>query len=138
MRYIDMLEPGGPGVMVLREKEIPVPKDDEILIKVHAAGVNRPDVLQRMGLYPMPPGVTNVMGLEVAGKVIAVGAGVKGFNIADRVCALTNGGGYAECVAVPSGQCLSVPIGLNMEEAAVLPETCFTVWTNVFDWAGLQ
>lgn len=138
MRYIDMSEPGGPEVMVLREGEIPIPADGEILIKVHAAGVNRPDVLQRQGRYPLPPGVTHVMGLEVAGKVMAVGAGVNGWDISDRVCALTNGGGYAECVAVPAGQCLPVPAGLNMEEAAVLPETFFTVWTNVFDRAGLK
>ena len=138
MRCIDMKEPGGPEVLVLREVDKPSPRAGEVLIKVVAAGVNRPDVIQRQGLYPPPPGASSILGLEVAGTVEALGEGVRQWKLGDRVCALANGGGYAEYVAVPEGQCLPVPSTLSMEEAAALPETCFTVWSNVFDGARLR
>jgi NADPH2:quinone reductase len=108
-----------------------------VLIRVAAAGVNRPDVLQRQGLYPLPPGVSDLPGLEVAGTVAALGDGVSGWRVGDAVCALTPGGGYAGYCTTPAGQCLPVPHGLSMIEAASLPETCFTVWINVFDRARL-
>ena len=109
-----------------------------MLIRVHADGVNRPDVMQRQGLYAPPPGASPILGLEVSGEVVATGNAVSAWSVSDRVCALTNGGGYAEYVAVPAGQCLPVPAGLPVEEAAALPETFFTVWANVFDRAGLK
>jgi putative PIG3 family NAD(P)H quinone oxidoreductase len=109
-----------------------------VLIKVHAAGVNRPDVMQRQGLYPPPPGASPILGLEVAGEVVETGNDISAWSVSDRVCALTNGGGYAEYVAVPAGQCLPVSEGLPVEEAAALPETFFTVWSNVFDRARLK
>ena len=138
MRYIQIAEPGGPEVLRLAEREAPVVGEGELLIRVEAAGVNRPDVAQRRGLYPPPPGASDIPGLEVAGRVAAVGPGVSWWKEADGVCALTNGGGYAEYVTVPAGQCLPLPKGLSSAEAAALPETFFTVWTNVFDRAGLQ
>jgi len=138
MLYVDTDEPGGPGVLRIREGDAPKPENGEILIKVAAAGVNRPDVLQRQGQYPPPPGASPVLGLEVAGVVAALGAGSSLWQVGDRVCALANGGGYAQYVTVPQGQCLPVPARLGMEEAAALPETCFTVWSNVFDRARLQ
>ncbi len=138
MRFIDISEHGGPEVMEIREGEAPDPGKGEVLIRVHAAGVNRPDVMQRQGLYPPPPGASPILGLEVSGEVVAVGNDVSAWSVSDRVCALTNGGGYAEYVAVPAGQCLPLPAGLSMEEAAALPETFFTVWTNVFDRAMLK
>ncbi len=138
MRYIDISEHGGPGVMAIKEGEAPDPGKGEVLIKVHAAGVNRPDVMPRQGRYPPPPGASLTLGLEVAGEVVATDNDVSNWSISDRVCALTNGGGYAEYVAVPASQCLPVPAGLSMEEAAALPETFFTVWSNVFDRAKLQ
>jgi NADPH2:quinone reductase len=138
MIYIDVREPGGPDVLVPREGEQPEPMDGEVLIKVAAAGVNRPDILQRKGLYPPPPNATPILGLEVAGEIAALGKQASRFRIGDKVCALTNGGGYAEYINVPETQCLPVPEGLSMVEAAALPETFFTVWSNVFDRAGLQ
>ena len=138
MRYINISEHGGPEVMEIKEGEAPDPGKSEVLIKVHAAGVNRPDVMQRQGLYPPPPSASPILGLEVAGEVVATGNDVSAWSVSDRVCALTNGGGYAEYVAVPAGQCLPVPAGLPMEEAAALPETFFTVWANVFDRARLK
>jgi NADPH2:quinone reductase len=138
MQYIDIKEPGGPEVLRLREGAAPEPRDGEVLIQVAAAGVNRPDVSQRRGTYPPPPGASPVLGLEVAGVVTALGKGSGPWQIGDRVCALANGGGYAQYVAVPATQCLPVPAGLSMLEAAALPETCFTVWTNVFDRARLE
>jgi len=138
MRYIGISENGGPEVMVIKEGEPPDLKKGEVLIKVHAAGVNRPDIMQRQGLYPPPPGASLILGLEVAGEVVATGNDVSDCSVSDRVCALTNGGGYAEYVAVPASQCLPVPAGLSMEEAAALPETFFTVWANVFDRARLK
>ena len=138
MRFINISEHGGPEVMEIKEGETPDPGKGEVLIRVHAAGVNRPDVMQRQGLYAPPPGASPILGLEVSGEVVATGNDVSAWSVADRVCALTNGGGYAEYVAVPPGQCLPVPAGLPVEEAAALPETFFTVWANVFDRAGLK
>ena len=138
MKYIDISKKGGPEVMKIKEGKRPDPGKDEVLIKIHAAGVNRPDVMQRQGLYPPPRGASSILGLEVAGEVVATGEDVLGWSVSDRVCALTNGGGYAEYVALPVGQCLPVPAGLSIEEAAALPETFFTVWANVFDRAGLK
>ena len=138
MQYIEITEPGGPEVLQVREGDEPEPRTGEVLIKVAAAGVNRPDVLQRRGLYPLPPNVSPIPGLEVAGEVATLGEGSGRFKAGDRVCALTNGGGYAEFVNLPEGQCLPIPKGLSMEEAAGLPETFFTVWSNVFDRAALQ
>jgi NADPH2:quinone reductase len=138
MRYIHISEHGGPEVMIIKEGKAPDPGKSDVLIKVHAAGVNRPDVMQRQGLYPPPPGASPILGLEVAGEVVETGNDISAWSVSDRVCALTNGGGYAEYVAVPAGQCLPVPAGLPVEEAAALPETFFTVWTNVFDRARLK
>lgn len=138
MKFIDIQQPGGPEVLVLREGEAPQPNAGEVRIRVAAAGVNRPDVVQRMGLYPAPPGASPIPGLEVAGEIDLLGDGVSDWKVGDKVCALVNGGGYAEYVCVSAGQCLPVPKGLSMEEAAALPETCFTVWSNVFERAGLK
>ncbi len=138
MRYIEITAPGGPEVLKLKEGERPGLKENEVLIQVVAAGVNRPDVFQRQGLYPPPPDANPVLGLEVSGKIIAKGSSVDNWKIDEEVCALTNGGGYAEFVAVPAAQCLPVPDGLSLMEAAALPEACFTVWSNVFDRAGLK
>lgn len=141
MRAIEIASPGGPEVLRPCERPDPVPHAGELLIQVQASGVNRPDVLQRKGLYPMPPGVSDLPGLEVAGTVVA-GApedlAAAGLAIGDPVCALVAGGGYAELCVAPAGQCLPVPAGLSMVEAASLPETFFTVWQNVFTIARLQ
>lgn len=133
MRAIAIREPGPPGVLTLVERPLPVPAADEVLIRVAAAGVNRPDCLQRRGLYPPPRGASDLPGLEVAGVVVGCGSAVSTLQPGDRVCALLAGGGYAEFVTVPAVQCLPVPRGFSMIEAAVLPETFFTVWTNVFE-----
>jgi NADPH:quinone reductase len=133
MRAVEISQPGGPEVLRLAEVPKPEPKPSEILIKVAAAGVNRPDVLQRMGNYPVPPGASPLPGLEIAGEVAEVGSGVSMWKRGDKVCALANGGGYAEYCAVPETQALPLPKGLSMPEAASLPETCFTVWGNVYD-----
>ncbi len=133
MIAIDPATPGGPEVLVPVERPVPVPRADEVLIRVAAAGVNRPDVIQRMGAYPPPPGVTSIPGLEVAGEVVAVGADLPPEMIGQPMCALVAGGGYAEYAVAPLGQCLSVPEGLSMVEAAAIPETLFTVWTNLFE-----
>lgn len=138
MRFIDLPKYGGPEVMRLAEGEKPVPAAGEVLVKVAAAGVNRPDVFQRMGSYPPPPGASPIMGLEVAGEIVALGSGVERWKSGDIVCALANGGGYAEYAAVPAAQCLPVPQGLSLSEAAALPETFFTVWSNVFERGQLQ
>ncbi|MDP1901173.1 MAG: NAD(P)H-quinone oxidoreductase [Rubrivivax sp.] len=141
MRAIEITAPGGPEVLQPCERPAPEPRQGELLIAVQASGVNRPDVLQRKGLYPMPPGVSDLPGLEVAGTV-AAGApqdlAAAGLALGDAVCALVAGGGYAEWCVAPAGQCLPVPKGLNMVEAASLPETFFTVWQNVFGIAKLQ
>lgn len=131
MRFIDLPEHGGPENLVVAEGDKPTPEAGEILIRVAAAGVNRPDVVQRAGFYPPPPGASPILGLEVAGEVAAVGPGVERYVVGDRVCALTNGGGYAEYALAPEGQCLPVPKGLTMVEAGALPETFFTVWSNL-------
>lgn len=133
MTCIDPAEAGGPEVLQPVTRPLPVPAAGEVLIKVAAAGVNRPDVLQRRGMYPPPPGAPSVPGLEVAGEIVAVGPEVEPALLGTRVCALVAGGGYAEYCAAPVGQCLPVPDGLSMEEAAAIPETLFTVWTNVFE-----
>ena len=138
MKYIDTPKFGSPEVMVLSEGPSPEIKANEVLIEVYAAGVNRPDVVQRQGLYPAPKGASPILGLEVAGIIAKVGSEVSTWKEGDNVCALTNGGGYAEYVAVPAGQLLPIPSGLSMIEAASLPETHFTVWANVFDRAGLK
>jgi putative PIG3 family NAD(P)H quinone oxidoreductase len=138
MHCTEISQPGAPEVLTPGERETPVPAADEVLIKVDAAGVNRPDVMQRMGLYPAPPGASDLPGLEVAGTVVAVGEAVGRWQPGDAVCALTNGGGYAEYAVAPAGQCLPVPQGLTNVEAAALPETFFTVWTNVFDRGRLS
>lgn len=135
MWAIDPETPGGPEVLAPVERLVPVAGPGEVLIRVAAAGVNRPDVMQRKGLYPPPPGITSIPGLEVAGTVVALGEGAEGLFAGDRVCALVAGGGYAEYVAAPIGQCLPVPDALSMVEAAALPETLFTVWTNLFERA---
>ena len=133
MRVVEISQPGGPEVLKLGDVPKPAPKPNEILVKVAAAGVNRPDVLQRMGLYAVPPGASPLPGLEIAGEVAEVGADVKNWKSGDKVCALANGGGYAEFCAVPAVQALPIPAKLSMAEAASLPETFFTVWSNVYD-----
>ena len=138
MTVIEIREPGGPDVLVAAERPAPAPGRGELLIKVAAAGVNRPDVLQRMGRYPPPPGASDIPGLEVAGVVDRVGAGVHGWEKGDRVCALVSGGGYAEYCTAPAPQCLPVPTGMDFIAAAAIPEAFFTVWTNVFERGRLQ
>jgi putative PIG3 family NAD(P)H quinone oxidoreductase len=133
MTAIDPAAPGGPEVLVPVTRPVPQPGPGEVLVQVAAAGVNRPDVLQRLGLYPMPPGTPTIMGLEIAGTVVAVGETVTRWRPGDAVCALVAGGGYAEYCVAPEGQCLRVPAGLAMTDAAGLPETWFTVWSNVMD-----
>lgn len=133
MRAIDPAEPGGPEVLTIVERPTPSPAPGEVLIRVAAAGVNRPDVLQRTGGYPPPPGAPSIPGLEIAGEVVALGEEVEPHWLGQPVCALLAGGGYAEYATVPAGQCLPVPEALSMVEAAALPETLFTVWTNLFD-----
>ncbi|TXS93068.1 NAD(P)H-quinone oxidoreductase [Parahaliea maris] len=138
MLCVEISQPGDPEVLVPASRPLPVPAVGELLIEVAAAGVNRPDVMQRRGLYPPPPGASDLPGLEVAGRVAALGEGVTGWQVGDAVCALTNGGGYAAYTVAPAGQCLPIPDGLSAVEAASLPETCFTVWTNVFERAALK
>ncbi|WP_206378391.1 NAD(P)H-quinone oxidoreductase [Sneathiella limimaris] len=133
MTAIEIKEFGGPENLVPTTRPVPQPSHDEVLIKVAAAGVNRPDVLQRMGGYAPPPGASDLPGLEVAGTVVQVGSGVSKFKVGDSVCALVAGGGYAEYCVAPWAQCLSIPDGYDMIKAAAVPETYFTVWTNVFD-----
>jgi NADPH2:quinone reductase len=133
MRAVEIAKPGGPEVLRPTERPVPVPKQNEILIKVAAAGVNRPDVLQRSGNYPVPPDASDLPGLEVAGEVVAAGASAKSFKRGDQVCALVHGGGYAEYCVAPEVQALPVPRGLSLVDAASLPETFFTVWGNVYD-----
>ncbi|PTQ12305.1 NAD(P)H-quinone oxidoreductase [Sphingomonas oleivorans] len=135
MMAIDPEEPGGPEVLVPVERSVPLPGPGEVLIRVAAAGVNRPDAMQREGRYPPPPGAPGILGLEVAGEVVAEGESVDAPLLGQPVCALLAGGGYAEYVTAPVGQCLPVPSTLSMIEAAAVPETLFTVWTNVFERA---
>jgi NADPH2:quinone reductase len=125
MKYIDLPKFGAPEVLALAEGDTPSVNHHDILINVEAAGVNRPDIIQRQGLYPPPPDASPILGLEVAGTIITLGKDVKNWKLGDKVCALTNGGGYAEQVSVPADQCLPIPEGLSMVEAAALPETFF-------------
>jgi len=138
MQAVEISAPGGPEVLRLAERPRPVPGPGEVLIEVAAAGINRPDVLQRKGVYPPPAGASDIPGLEVAGIIVDKGAGVEEYALGDHVCALVTGGGYAQYCVAPAPQCLPVPTGLTDVEAASLPETMFTVWSNVFDRAGLR
>lgn len=138
MRCIEITEPGGPEVLKPATRPTPTPAAGEVLIEVAAAGVNRPDVLQRKGGYPPPKGASDIPGLEVGGTIVALGDGVTAWRVGDEVCALLTGGGYAEYCTAPAPQCLPIPGPLDFAEAAALPETFFTVWTNVFDRARLK
>ena len=138
MKCVEIRKPGGPEVLVPAERAKPEAKAGEILVKVAAAGVNRPDILQRMGLYAVPPDASDLPGLEIAGEVAACGAGVTMWTPGDKVCALVHGGGYAEYCVTPEAQALPIPKGLSATEAASLPETFFTVWSNVYDRGGLK
>ncbi|WP_259464261.1 alcohol dehydrogenase catalytic domain-containing protein, partial [Pseudomonas prosekii] len=131
MTLIEITEPGGPEVLQPRDVPMPTVAAGEVLIRVHAAGVNRPDVIQRSGKYPMKPGMSPIPGLEVAGEVVAIGKGVSEFTVGDRVCALTNGGGYAQYCIAPASQTLPIPDDLDWIKAAAIPETFFTVWANL-------
>ncbi|WP_127105094.1 NAD(P)H-quinone oxidoreductase [Pararhodobacter zhoushanensis] len=138
MRVIEISKPGGPEVLVTAERAVPVPGEGEIVIRVAYAGVNRPDTLQRAGSYAPPPGASDLPGLECSGVVAEIGPGVSRWHIGDKVCALLPGGGYAEYVTTPAAHALPVPEGMDLRAAACLPETYFTVWTNVFDRGRLQ
>ncbi|MCY0096521.1 NAD(P)H-quinone oxidoreductase [Hoeflea ulvae] len=138
MRAIEISRPGGPDVLSLTERDKPVQGETELLVKVMAAGVNRPDCLQRQGVYPPPPGASDIPGLEIAGEVVAVGAAVSHFKIGDQVCGLVPGGGYAEFCTVDETNALPAPNSLTVSEAAAIPETFFTVWHNVFQRGGLK
>ncbi len=138
MKHIEISQFGDPDVLQLTEGDAPVPGENQVLVKVAAAGINRPDVMQRQGKYPPPPGASAIPGLEIAGEVIEVGGGVTWPHPGDQVCALVTGGGYAELAVADAPLCLPVPAGLTPMEAAALPETFFTVWSNLFDRAGLK
>lgn len=138
MRAVEITKPGGPDVLQITERPIPEPAHDQIVIKVAWAGVNRPDALQRAGAYAPPPGASDLPGLEASGEVVALGAGVTGWALGDQVCGLLPGGGYAEYVATPAANCLPLPKGMSLKEAACLPETYFTVFSNVFTRGGLK
>ena len=138
MQCIEITTPGGPDVLALGERPLPECGPEEVLIKVAAAGVNRPDVIQRKGAYPPPPGASDLLGLEAAGEIVACGEKVNQWLVGDKVCALLNGGGYADYAVADQSVCLPIPTGLSMVEAAALPETFFTVWHNVFERAELQ
>jgi NADPH:quinone reductase len=138
MTAIEIVESGGPEVLQPTRRKVPTPGEGEVLIKVAAAGVNRPDVMQRKGQYPAPKGASDIPGLEVSGTIFAVGAGVSGWREGDQVCALVTGGGYAEYCVAPAAQCLVIPKGLSDIEAAAVPETFFTVWDNVFTRGQLK
>lgn len=138
MKFVDMDGGGAADCLRLREMPIPEPGADEVLIRVHAAGVNRPDILQRQGLYPAPEDASPVLGLEVAGEIVSCGTAVNQWQAGDKVCALVNGGGYAEYVCAPQTQCLPVPSGFSFVQAAALPETFFTVWHNLWQRAHIK
>jgi len=138
MKCVEISKPGGPEALVPATRPLPVLKTGEILIKVAAAGINRPDIAQRAGLYPPPPGASDLPGLEAAGTVAALGAGVTGWTVGDAICALTPGGSYAEYCTAPAPQCLPVPKGFDMLRAAALPENYFTVWHNLFERGALK
>lgn len=138
MNFVHVNAPGSADCLELRDMSIPEPAQDQVLIRVAAAGVNRPDIVQRQGLYPPPPDASPVLGLEVAGEVVACGSDVKVWRPGDSVCALVNGGGYAEFAVAPQAQCLPVPSSLSLIEAAALPEACFTVWHNLWQRAQIK
>ena len=138
MKFADHGAGGGPEVINIQSCAVPTPAAGEVLVKVAYAGVNRPDCSQRSGRYPPPPGASPIMGLEISGEVVALGAGVSRWKLGDRLCALANGGGYAEYCCVPEGQALPIPQGFDLLQAAALPENFFTVWTNVFERGRLQ
>ena len=138
MTAIGFEAPGGPEVLKPQQRPLPAPRPGEVLVKVAIAGVNRPDVLQRMGGYAPPPGASDMPGLEIAGRVVALGEGASRYGIGDQVCALVAGGGYAEYAVVHEDNALPIPAGLSLEEAGAIPETYFTVWTNVFQRGGLK
>lgn len=138
MRAINISQPGGPEVLQISDQQIPTCKPGEVLIKVYAAGVNRPDTLQRSGNYPVPPGASPLPGLEIAGEIVEGDFANTTWKKGDQVCALVQGGGYAEYCTAPAATCLPIPLGLSMVEAASLPETCFTFWSNVFDRGHLS
>jgi NADPH2:quinone reductase len=138
MQVVEIGAPGGPEALRVAERARPVPGSGEVLIQVVAAGVNRPDVMQRKGVYPPPKGASDIPGLEVAGTIVELGEAVQGLAVGDHVCALVTGGGYAQFCIAPAPQCLPVPVGLTDLEAAALPETFFTVWSNVYDRAALN
>ena len=138
MRVITANPPGGPEALSLSTRPVPVPGDEELLIRVCAAGVNGADLREREGKYPVPPGAPDLMGLEVSGEIVALGSACRRFGIGDKVCALLIGGGYAEYATAPEGQCMSVPPGVSLEDAAGLPEVFCTVWTNMMDRCGLK
>ncbi len=138
MRAVEITKPGGPDVLQLTQRPMPEARAGQVVLKVAYAGVNRPDALQRAGAYDPPPGASDLPGLEASGEVVALGAGVDSLSVGDQVCALLPGGGYAEYVATPAAHCLPVPAGMGLKEAACLPETFFTVWSNVFTRGGLK
>lgn len=138
MRAVEITKPGGPDVLCLTERPVPTPRAGEVVLKLAYAGLNRPDALQRAGAYDPPPTASDLPGLEGAGEVVAVGEGVSGLSVGDQVCALLPGGGYAEYVATPAAHALPIPKGMDLRMAACLPETFFTVWSNVFMRGGLK
>ena len=138
MKVIEIVEPGGPSVLKLSIRNIPKPKRNEVLIKISYAGINRPDVLQRSGSYLPPPGASDLPGLEASGIIFAIGENVTNWEVGDEVCALLPGGGYAEYAVTQASHCLPVPTGMSLKQAAALPETLFTVWSNVFQRGGLK
>ena len=135
---IEITQPGGPNVLQACQRQTPSPDASQVLIEVVAAGVNRPDVFQRLGFYPPPPGVTDIPGLEVSGTIVAIGSAVTRWALGDEVCALLSGGGYSQYAVAEESLCLSIPRGLSLIDAAALPETCFTVWHNLFERAELK
>ena len=138
MKVIEIVEPGGPSVLKSSVRSIPKPKRNEVLIKISYAGINRPDVLQRSGSYLPPPGASDLPGLEASGIIFAIGENVTNWEVGDEVCALLPGGGYAEYAVTQASHCLPVPTGMSLKQAAALPETLFTVWSNVFQRGGLK
>ena len=138
MKVIEIVEPGGPSVLKSSVRSIPKPKRNEVLIKISYAGINRPDVLQRSGSYLPPPGASDLPGLEASGIIFAIGKNVTNWEVGDEVCALLPGGGYAEYAVTQASHCLPVPTGMSLKQAAALPETLFTVWSNVFQRGGLK
>jgi len=138
MRAVEITKPGGPEVLQMTQRPMPVAGHGQVVLKVACAGVNRPDALQRAGMYAPPPTASDLPGLEASGTVVAIGDGVADLSVGDQVCALLPGGGYAEYVMTPAAHCLPVPDGLSLKEAACLPETFFTVWSNVFTRGGLK